>query len=353
MADTRSTRLKTRIGRLAAAALAAIACSVVVTAGCTKSAETCVTAQCDQGNICIATADEQSSGDKECRFPCATHTDCPFNYHCDANTGGSSPYCVINTVTFVQKSGQFGASCKPTGGLANNPDCDVADDFWCNGTSPTDADAICTLFGCVADTDCGGGFYCGSVNKFPNVGSSKLQDGETWSACLPRAYCAPCAGDIDCGPANGAPQHCVTGTDNATYCAPECSSNTQCQADAQCLPYGNFDACTPRAGVCKGDGSLCSPCRADNDCTNGYCLLAYNSPEKFCSVKSGVACSVDTATSTLVAQCPTTSTATKEISCSLTEFDPEYPASQCIGTVVDGLDDNDQPEYVPGCWTRR
>ncbi len=360
MADPRDPHFRLRIPRLAAAAvnalaaaaISALAFALLAPAGCSKSAASCVTAQCNQGNICIATADEQASGDKECRFPCATHTDCPFNYHCDANAGGSSPFCVINTVTFTQKAGQFGAACKPTGGLASNPDCDAVDGFWCNGASRTDANAYCTLFGCTADTECGLGYYCGLVNKYPNVSSSKLQDGETWPACLPRDYCAPCKSDIDCGPANGAPQHCVAGTDNATYCAPECSSNTQCHLDAQCLPYSNFNACTPRAGLCKGDGGLCSPCRSDADCTNGYCVGAYNSPEKFCSVESGVACSISS-TNTLVAQCPTTSAATKEITCSLAEFDPDMPASQCIGSVVDGTDDQGKPAYVPGCWTHR
>jgi len=308
-----------RVRRVVAVLLAA---AVAGAAACSPGdASTCDSAQCVAGNTCITTA------------------------------GSSSPYRVINTTTFPDKPGtQFGAPCNPTDGFQNNPACDAADGFWCNASSPLDASAYCTYFGCKADTDCGDGFYCGTENQYPNAASSQIQNGQTVAVCLPRSYCAPCASDIDCAPANAAPQHCLTGTDKATFCAPECHSTSDCALDATCAPYDNYSACTPRAGVCKGDGSLCSPCRSDADCAGGYCLLAYNSTEHFCSSKSGITCSYDS-TFQIIDQCPSSTTATSSIGCSVPSVEPTYPPNQCLGEVQEGVDDNGQPEYVEGCWS--
>lgn len=337
------TNLGTRLARVALAlVLALAACS---SGG---AATECDSAQCAAGNTCIATAGAPS----QCEFPCATNTDCPFNYHCDANPGGTSPYCVLNTTTFPDKPGtQFGAPCNPSDGFQNNPACDTTDGFWCNATSPLDGNAFCTYFGCKVDTDCGGGFYCGAVNQYPNAVSSQLQNGQTLAACLPRDYCAPCSSDIDCAPANGAPQHCIAGTDQVTFCVPECHSASECTLDATCTTYENYDACTPRAGVCKGDGSLCSPCRSDADCTAGYCVVAYELTEHFCTSNSGVTCSYTTGTNPqLVDQCPSLTTATPVISCSTSGIEAAMPPNQCIGEVEEGLY-NGEPSYEPGCWT--
>jgi hypothetical protein len=333
------------------ARFAAVFCAfvvVAVAAACSAgdASGTCDRSQCAAGNTCIAPAGAPA----QCARPCATHTDCPFNYHCDANVGGSAPYCVLNTKTFPQRSGQFGAPCVPTGGFQNNPACDVADGFWCNAKSPYDGAAYCTLFGCALDTDCGAGFYCGRENKYPNASSAQLQDGTTIAVCLPRHYCAPCTSDVDCGPANGAPQHCVAGTDKATFCVPECHSNAECALDATCVPQSNYSACTPRAGVCKGDGALCSPCRSDADCAGGYCVPAYNSPEHFCTTKSGIACSYSS-TAKIIDQCPTSAPGATGVGCSTVSVQPNMPADQCLGEVQQGLDDNGKPAYVEGCWT--
>jgi hypothetical protein len=334
--------------REAVAALLALAVAGAAGQACTSGsvAAGCDTAQCVAGNTCIATANAAAS----CQLGCTTNTDCPFNYHCDPNVGGTSPYCVLNTTAFPDKPGtQFGAPCNPTNGFENNPACDTADGFWCNAASPLDANAYCTYFGCKVDTDCGDGFYCGRENQYPNAVSDQIQNGQTLAVCLPRDSCAPCTSEIDCAPANGAPQHCLPGSDGATFCAPECHSTSECALDATCAPYQNYSACTPRAGVCKGDGSLCSPCRSDADCTNGYCLLAYNSTEHFCSSKSGIACSYSN--SQIVDQCPTSTTATPIVGCSTPGIEPTYPPNQCEGEVQEGLNDNGQPEYVEGCWS--
>ena len=328
---------------LAALSAAAPACS-----GSGSAPAGCERSQCAPNNLCIATA---AGAPAQCELPCATHTDCPFNYHCDANPGGTSPYCTLNTKTFPEKPGtQFGASCNPTNGFQTNPACDTADGFYCNAKSPLDGNAYCTYFGCAADTDCGGGYYCGRENTQPNASTSSLQNGQTVAVCLPRGYCAPCASDVDCAPANGAPQQCLAGTDKATFCAPECKSQSECALDAACTPEENYSACVPRAGVCKGDGSLCAPCRSDADCSAGSCVPAYNSTEHFCTTKSGIACSYSS-TFQIIDQCPSTSTATPTIGCSVSNVQPNMPPNLCIGEVQEGLDGSGNPAYVEGCWT--
>ena len=332
--------------RFAAVVLASVVAAIATACSSESASATCDRAQCAPGNTCIAPAGSAP----QCARACATHTDCPFNYHCDANLGGTSPYCVLNTKTFPSKPGQFGAPCLPTNGFQNNPACDTADGFWCNAKSPLDGAAYCTFFGCALDTDCGAGFYCGKENKYPNAASAQIQDGTTVSVCLPRQYCSPCATDVDCAPANGAPQHCVAGTDTATFCVPECHTDAECPLDATCASRENFGACTPRAGVCKGDGALCSPCRSDADCTGGYCVPAYNSTEHFCTMKSGVTCSY-ASSGQIIDQCPSSTRATPNVGCSTTGVQANMPPDQCLGEVQQGLDDSGNPAYVEGCWT--
>ena len=180
--------------RFAALSLALAGAAAHAT-GCGPAA--CDSAQCAAGNTCIAPAGASA----QCARACATHTDCPYNYHCDANVGGTSPYCVLNTTTFPDKPGtQFGAPCNPMNGFQNNPGCDTADGFWCNAKSPVDGSAYCTFFGCKLDTDCGDGFYCGQENQLPNATSTEFTNGQTYAVCLPRSYCAPCSTDVDCAP---------------------------------------------------------------------------------------------------------------------------------------------------------
>jgi hypothetical protein len=299
-------------------------------------------------------------------------------------------------------SGQWGATCPPSGGEAKNAACDTADNFSCYGTSPTDATAFCTLFGCVDDSDCPGTWWCATVNQGPNVTSSKATFGITRSVCLPREYCAPCHLDHDCPPAaDGTFQHCAADVQGNGFCTPTCGSDGNCALDAtcqnrvsicgpaqgaacqsddecpplagvaqhcnagKCAPECASDAdcaglpgdggapptcqwqrvCTPRAGVCRGAGDFCSPCRSDADCKNGYCLngLPY-STEHFCSVKSTVI-PCDT-TSGNPPGCPAHAASDNWVVnvCSAS------PANQCEGLVVLGTSAA-QASELPGCWT--
>lgn len=310
------------------------------------AASACDNTKCKANNHCITTA-----SDNKCRFPCQKHLDCPFNYHCDANDGGSEPYCVADNFQYTQGPGQWGTACQANQGFDTNPACDTTDGFWCSGTSPTDGAAFCTVYGCTADEDCGHGFYCGKVNHTPNVKTTARSTGATDTVCLPRDYCSPCKTDIDCGPSNGVTQHCVAdSTGQANFCTPECASDTNCQNDAKCGNYGGFSACTPRAGTCVGDGSFCSPCRSDADCPNGLCWSAEYSKEKFCTVKSGKTCTLDS-NNKLISDCPTKNPAPGAVvGCTYPAAAQGEPLNQCVGYVLQGT--GQDQGYVWGCWSK-
>jgi hypothetical protein len=346
-----------RVSILRAAIAAALALAAAVVA-CSSSdgtaAPACVTSRCLGGNQCIATAAERATNASLCRFPCATHTDCPFNYHCDANAGGTSPYCVPDAKPINGPGpGQWGAPCSPLKGLANNADCDVSQGFVCNGSSPSDATAFCTHYDCASDDDCGHGFYCGAVDAVPDVDTNATTTGATLRACLPRGYCAPCATDVDCGPLAGEPQSCVTGSDGATFCAPHCASDASCPLDSACSPVGGANACLPRAGVCKGDGHLCAPCRSDADCVAGFCARADFSDERFCTEHSAVPCAAAADGTVTTLKCPA-ARGTTVVSCTVATdagVPPAIPPNECVGEVPDGIDQG-TTLYVFGCWTK-
>jgi hypothetical protein len=361
------------------------------------AAATCDPKQCAPGNDCI----DDGSG-PSCHKVC-TQQDCPFGYYC--NDGRPKSWCVGNTLVFPQGTAQWGTPCMPPK-ERGNPACDNADAFGCYGISPTDANAFCTQFDCLGDSDCAGGWWCETVNVSPNVTTTASSFGtKPRQVCVPRWYCAPCQLDHDCSPLpDGRPQYCMNDSKGNMYCTPRCTATANCASDAKCAPHWNLclggtspqpctrdedcppsaqnvaqhcdlgpvtggmlgmtgvcapecgsDAdcdtakgqhcqtsnnsyCTPRAGVCKGDGSLCSPCRSDADCTHGYCVEAPYSGERFCSQMANGMCPGAGA-------CPTKTGVTGSSVACTTMASDFAPVNQCVGVVSLGGTD------VPGCWT--
>jgi hypothetical protein len=367
-------------GSMSATCAADESCAVEgSSAGCAK----CDPTQCLQGNDCISGYAQKSdylAGDASkkttaCRLKCSTPTDCPFNYTCVADDNGQG-YCTkdrtpaavgadYTPTTKGEPAGgsPWGDACDPTKGLDQNPDCDSADYFWCYGVSPTDGNAFCTQFQCSDDADCPGGWWCATVNDTPNVTTSKRPDwGTTTTVCLPRAYntkpgsyCAPCKSDVDC-PKNGdAAQHCVSadGSGGAeTVCSTECQNDGNCPFDQKCVDTGiGVSTCVPRAGTCKGDGSLCSPCHSDKECqagAGGYCVNADYSTEHFCTAPTPT-CTYSSTTgfsdscpklADLPASVAPPNTTTDGIGCSY-QSSMGIPLKQCYGGNVFGL----------GCYT--
>jgi hypothetical protein len=330
----------------------------------------CVESNCLTGNMCLP----DTTGVVECRLPCTSQADCPWDYTCTGATGSATqPYCAADTAVapttgkpYVETAGVWGASCNPSGGVDDNPDCDWAQGFRCYAQSPTDGNAYCTQIYCSSDSDCRGGWWCATVNLAPNAESSARSTGQTYTVCKPRDQCAECQTDVDCDSNTGIPEHCILDKQGTHYCATECQNDGNCAEDDECLnlPQSALCAksdptciCAARARECKGDGLLCSPCESDADCKagGGLCLLADYSTEHFCGVPSTVACTVSSS-GTLIAACPKTDEApngkgaTPEISC-LTSWDGvEDPPNQCVGLVTFGQDDG-EPIYIIGCWT--
>ena len=317
----------------AVAAVVAALMVVAVSAACSSSKSSspaCDDSKCLAGNKCLPL-----NGETKCRKTCSSNTDpassCPFGYTCVSQD--PEPFCVQDTTGLTAAGkGQFGTTCNPTGGITQNPDCDSANNFWCFGSAPSDATAYCTRYDCQSDRDCAATFYCGSANDTPNVQTSKHKPGDTRMVCQKRGYCAPCTADLDCPSLDGRPQRCVPdATTNANFCTPECDSNDACNKEAKCVSYPKLDGspdkvCYPRAGVCVGDASLCSPCRSDADCGNdGICVQGQYSTERFCAKKSPGTC-----TSGQKPMCPAPFAGTKAyIACIDTSDVPQVPQNYC------------------------
>jgi hypothetical protein len=329
---------------LVAALIASTACSS------TEVMPTCDDAKCAPGNQCLAL-----DGEVKCRKVCSSNTDpatsCPYGYACVDTLTGAPPFCVEvqaknpDGTKLEQRSGQWGQQCQPNLGL-ENPACDTDQGFYCYAQSPTDANAYCTRWDCTSDAECGPGFWCGTVNVTPNVATAKRSTiGEVQHVCLKRGYCSTCTSDLDCLPVDNRPQHCIQDANGASFCTPECEANANCPNEARCADAGVVDeegnpkkVCYPRATVCVGDGSLCSPCRADSDCgEDGICIKGEYTTERACAKK---------APSGACDSCPRTiDNPQRQIGCAKTSSDL-LPAGYCVGLYKIGA----QPSDI-GCWT--
>lgn len=308
----------------AALALLALAAVAACSSSTAAPAGGCDPSQCAPKNECLDDGTET-----KCRLPCASHADCPFNFVC--KPGAAKPFCVKTTLDIPKKDGQWGTTCQPSGGEAN-PACDADTGFGCFATAPTDANAYCTRFDCATDLDCAGDFWCAQVNESPNATSTKRSRGPTRPACVKRTYCSPCAADFDCPVIDGKQSRCIDDDGGAKFCATACENNTNCPLDAACaFPADDgTKLCYPRAGTCKGDGSMCSPCRSDADCPDGLCLRGGYNTERFCSVTSPSGCADKT-------DCPAfTGVSTTRIGCQTSSDDPNIPKGQCIGIIPFG-----------------
>jgi hypothetical protein len=349
----------------------------------------CIEKNCDVGNKCLP----DSMGVVACQLPCNSQygqspppgqksMPCPLNYTCTdfpAGTPSGSAdraYCTADTKAYTPPKnatapGIWGAPCLPAGGITSNPACDSSQGFLCNATSPTDAQAYCTIL-CSSDSDCRGGWWCATQNLEPNASSNgRLTSGKTVQVCQPRNYCASCTSDVDCDSTTGVPEHCILDREGTSYCAPECTKDGNCNTEAQCITLDQSALCKSGAGTCicaararecTGDGKLCAPCLSDDDCkqggptstrqpTDGLCLAAEYSTEHFCGVPSGSKAPTCSVSGTmLVADCPTKDEApNKQISC-LTGPYLYDPANQCVGLVTFGSTSSG-PQYIVGCWT--
>jgi len=308
---------------------------VLLAAPAACSDDTCDDAQCAPGNRCLPL-----NGETRCRKTCTSNSDplsnCPFGYTCTDTRSGAPPFCVQDEAKVTPKpAGQWGAPCRANLG-AENPDCDREQGFFCYGALPTDANAYCTRYDCATDRECGAGFGCETVNQTPNIAAARrLTVGATQKICRRRAYCSTCTADVDCPTVNGIGQRCIPDANGASFCTSVCTSSANCPKDAQCVDAGiDVPVCYPRATVCVGDGSLCSPCRVDTDCgEDGVCVQGEFTTERSCA-KRASSCSA----------CPRTA-GNAQVGCSTSGL-PNVPRSYCYGVYEIGGSAADI-----GCWT--
>ena len=136
----------------------------------------------------LATAQRRRLGVAARATPQTGAKGCAFNWTCTQPPGAAKSFCQKDNIEYEKRGGQWGTPCKPVGGFDHNPDCDSAHNFWCYGTSPTDAQAFCTQYQCQLDGDCRGGYYCEKINRSPSVLSPHRSQHLTTTACVPRTY---------------------------------------------------------------------------------------------------------------------------------------------------------------------
>lgn len=282
---------------------------------------------------------------------CTTQAECGGASFCagDKSTGGGQ--CIAYTGPSSSPTGQTDAPCDAAKGL-DNEDCDGAHGFKCLGASPSDGAAVCALYDCKADSDCGPGHFCGDINTTPSAATTTRRPGETVKVCQVRGYCGACATDVDCAKRGTEAGRCVLDEKGGSYCTYSCTSDKECPLDANCIKYQDGSSqCMPNAGVCKGDGALCSPCAADSDCKNGECLRADYSTERYCSEKVAVcgqgACKAESVTTKA-----RPASASVSVGCT-DKPNAGIPTNQCVGLVQLGTDNSSQPLLMPACWTRK
>lgn len=279
--------------------------------------------------------------------PCTQPADCTGGTYCAGSAATGSSVCVSYTGPGGNPTGQADAPCDPAGGL-DNPDCDGAHGFKCLAASPTDASAVCALYDCTKDTDCGPNRYCATLNAAPSASNAAKDPGKTIRVCQQTSYCSSCVVDLDCAPRGARKGKCTTDEAGKNFCSYACSTDTECPQDARCAQFSDgSSACMPNAGTCIGDGNLCSPCRSDADCKNGECLRAYYSTERFCSQR------VASCSGACKREMVTTKALPAEASLGCTaEPDSVIPPLQCSGLTQLGSDQKGDPIMLPGCWTR-
>lgn len=176
------------------------------------------------------------------------------------------------------------AAATPSGlgkACVTNNDCEAYDltCYLTGGAGASRNTGICSK-GCDKESDCGGGTHCNPLGGI--------------LYCAPPQLCDTCKTDDDCGP--DAPL-CV-GDDGAKYCSRLCNvGDGKCPGGYSCKQFGtrvDEFACAPDYGSCAGDGSHCSPCKTDSQCSTGTkCFSAKEGAERFCAQTCDVATTPD------------------------------------------------------------
>jgi hypothetical protein len=159
----------------------------------------------------------------------------------------------------------------PIGQLcAASADCQKQGLPKCQVTNAALGEGFCTK-PCASDGDCG-------ANRFCNVIGKEL-------VCTTARFCNACTSSADCS--KQAPL-CLQDKTGRSYCTKKCApGDGSCAPGASCTAYGkgvNENACQPDYGSCSGDGSQCTPCTGQADCSPGtQCYTSTDTGERFCA----------------------------------------------------------------------
>lgn len=338
------------------------------------------------GEKCAKSSDcdtDQSLGcaGGECTYVgCQTHADCATIGECKATKDAEGKDVLACTKATTYPKGQFGTAC-PGGATAK--ECDEANKFVCIGAGPGDIEAYCTKTGCLADADCGAGYFCGTVrtSKKPCttacnitgasgtgcVPAADIGAGKEYSCgaisllrniCLKREFCNDCQTDDDCRAVPN--QICASDGKGHKYCTVLCepAQSNACTwgSAAECKvhdPAVGKPTCAHKFGACTGTGKGCEPCRDDKDCPTGFCSSSDYTGENFC-VDLGPSCDCAgfPTSQNVVCQgggCPDSPGGYKQAcygGTAITSASVLY--KKCYGS--DTLQGSKWPYTKPGCW---
>jgi hypothetical protein len=155
--------------------------------------------------------------------------------------------------------------------------------------------ADCTAYGltCFPSEDGNGGLCSRTCTGAGDCGDGTICRGVQGSQiCARPGYCDACENASDCGSAAPICRR-DPGPDGELlpgFCSRDCSvGHTSCPAGSSCskapgTPSIKDFSCRPDNDTCTGDGSQCSPCHTDADCTGGHvCLQPSPDSERFCA----------------------------------------------------------------------
>jgi len=146
----------------------------------------------------------------------------------------------------------------------------------CYSWGDEDADPFCSK-NCEDSFDCPEYFVCDYKYGFETP--LKL--------CKEAKYCSPCEADIQCSLAG---MECIADEKGGKFCSYPCKPGTlSCDGGSRCAwieAEGGF-FCLPYWGACVGDGSQCSPCKVEEDCSEKgrHCIETYYTHERFCTAE--------------------------------------------------------------------
>lgn len=139
-----------------------------------------------------------------------------------------------------------------------------------------DPDPICS-WKCEDPYDCPEYFVCDYKYGFA----------QPVTICKQAEYCSPCEADIQCSLSG---MKCIRDKKGGKFCSYPCKPGIlSCNGGSRCIWVEEEQGfyCMPYWGACVGNGSVCAPCKVEEDCSKSgtHCVESYYSHERFCTLE--------------------------------------------------------------------